>query len=104
MSTTLGGSTSASAALDGSDDPWALAKARFLSDLDSSERDLFNNATLANLYYTTSNSNRDDAEKSRVRAVATKLGPLVSAIESYGKALDTFAQIAPLYLSPIWGV
>ncbi|KAG4436826.1 hypothetical protein IFR05_007675 [Cadophora sp. M221] len=103
MSTTPGGSTSASAALDGSDDPWALAKARFLSDLDPSERDLFNNATLENLYYTTSNSNRDDAEKSRVRAAATKLSPLVSAIENYGKALDTFAQIAPLYLSPIWG-
>ncbi|KAH7348858.1 hypothetical protein BKA65DRAFT_550923 [Rhexocercosporidium sp. MPI-PUGE-AT-0058] len=97
------GSTSASAAPDGSDDPWALAKARFLSDLDPSERDLFNNATLENLYYTTSNSNRDDAEKSRMRAVVAKLGPLVSAIESYGKALDTFAQIAPLYLLPIWG-
>ncbi|KAL2064621.1 hypothetical protein VTL71DRAFT_3758 [Oculimacula yallundae] len=103
MSTIPPGSTSASATLDGSDDPWALAKARFLSDLDPSERELFNNATLENLYYATSNSNRDDAEKSRTRGVATKLGPLVSAIESYGKALDTFAQIAPLYLAPIWG-
>ncbi|KAH7416746.1 hypothetical protein BKA64DRAFT_701531 [Cadophora sp. MPI-SDFR-AT-0126] len=102
MSTTAS-STSASATLDGSDDPWTLAKARFLSDLDPSERDIFNNATLENLFYTTSNTNRDDAEKSRVRSVATKLGPLVSAIENYGKALDTFAQIAPLYLSPIWG-
>ena len=97
------GSSSASAALDGSDDPWTLAKARFLADLDPSERDIFNNATLENLFYATNNANRDDAEKSRVRALATKLGPLVSAIESYGKALDTFAQIAPLYLSPIWG-
>ncbi|PVH79019.1 hypothetical protein DL98DRAFT_421132 [Cadophora sp. DSE1049] len=102
MSTTAG-STSASAALDGSDDAWGLAKARFLSDLDPSERDIFNNATLENLFYTTSNADRDDAEKSHVRVVATKLGPLVSAIESYGKALDTFVQIAPLYLSPIWG-
>ncbi|KAK0118571.1 hypothetical protein ONS95_007457 [Cadophora gregata] len=102
MSSTAG-SASASAAPNGSDDPWTLAKDRFLSGLDPTERDIFNNATLENLFYTTSNENRTDAEKSRVRAVAKKLGPLVSAIESYGKALDTFAQIAPLYLSPIWG-
>lgn len=102
MSTNVG-STSASAALNGSHDAWGLAKARFLADLEPSERDIFNNATLENLFYTTNNANRDDAEKSRVRKVAARLGPLVSAIESYGKALDTFAQIAPLYLSPIWG-
>jgi hypothetical protein len=85
------------------DGPWALAKARFLEDLEPHEKELFNNATLENLFYETSNANRDDAEKSKTRGLAKKLGPLVSAIESYGSAFDNFAQIAPLYLSPIWG-
>jgi hypothetical protein len=84
-------------------DAWQLAKARFLEDLDHAERLLFQNATLENIYYSTSNISRDDAENSKTRAVIQKLGPLVSAIESYGKAVDTIAQIAPLYLLPIWG-
>jgi hypothetical protein len=88
---------------DNHDDPWELAKARFLEDLEPHEKELFNNATLENLYYSTSNANRDDAEKSKTRGVVRKLGPLVSAIESYGSALDAFAQISPQYLSPIWG-
>ncbi|KAE8442960.1 hypothetical protein EG329_002498 [Mollisiaceae sp. DMI_Dod_QoI] len=83
--------------------PWELAKARFLEDLDPAERQLYDNATLENIYYATSNANRNDAESSKARAIIQKLQPLVSAIQSYGAAMDTFAQIAPLYLSPIWG-
>ena len=86
-----------------SQDPWELAKSRFLEDLEPHEKDLFNNATLENIYYSTSNANRDDAENSKTRGVVRRLGPLVSAIETYGGAFDTFAQISPQYLSPIWG-
>ena len=87
------------------DSPWELAKARFIESLDpdSTETELFENATLENLYYSTSNADREDSENSKIRTLARQLGPLVSAIESFGSALDTFAQIAPLYLSPIWG-
>jgi hypothetical protein len=87
------------------DSPWELAKARFLASLDANtnEKELFENATLENIYYATSVADRDDAENSKTRAAVRQLAPLVSAIESYGKAVDTFAQIAPLYLSPIWG-
>jgi hypothetical protein len=95
--------TPASTNKDNSEDPWALAKARFLEDLEPHEKELFNNATLENIYYSTSNTNRDDAEKSKTRGVVRKLGPLVSAIESYGSAFDAFAQISPQYLLPIWG-
>ncbi|PMD21213.1 hypothetical protein NA56DRAFT_572794 [Hyaloscypha hepaticicola] len=84
-------------------DPWELAKSRFSQDLEPHEIDLFNNATLENIYYSASNANRADAETSKTRGVVRRLGPLVSAIESYGEAFDTFAQISPLYLSPIWG-
>jgi hypothetical protein len=85
------------------DDAWKTAKNRFLADLDPKEQDLFRNATLENIYYSTSNINRDDADKSKTRLVARKVGPLVSTVESYGKALDTFTSIAPLSLAPIWG-
>ncbi|TVY93107.1 Ankyrin [Lachnellula willkommii] len=95
--------SSCPAAALGNDDPWTIAKTRFLADLDDKERELFLNATLENLYYSTSNANRQDAENSKTRATTRRLGPFVSAIENYGKALDTFSNIAPLYLAPIWG-
>ncbi|KUJ07177.1 uncharacterized protein LY89DRAFT_370709 [Mollisia scopiformis] len=82
---------------------WALAKARSIDDLEPSERQLYDNATLENIYYSTSNTVRSDGENSKTRNVIRKLGPLVSAIQSYGTAMDAFSQIAPLYLSPIWG-
>ena len=85
------------------DDPWQLAKARFLADLDPQEQELFNHASLENLFYTTSNLNRNDSEDSRVRSASAKLGPFISAVENYGRALDVFTSIAPLYLAPIWG-
>lgn len=97
--TTLGPASTAPS----DDDPWTLAKNRFLADLDPKEQDLFRDATPENLYSGTSNLDRDDSEKSKTRLAARKLGPLVSAIESYGKALDTFANIVPIYLAPIWG-
>lgn len=84
-------------------DPWELAKSRCSQDLEPHEIDLLNNATLENIYYSASNANRADAETSKTRGVVRRLGPLVSAIEIYGGAFDTFAQISPLYLSPIWG-
>lgn len=85
------------------DDPWQLAKARFLAELDPQEQSLYNHATLENLFYTTSNINRDDSETSKIRSAIRKLGPLVSAVENYGKALDIFSSISPLHIAPIWG-
>jgi hypothetical protein len=89
--------------LNQSHKPWELAKSRFLEDLEPHERDLFDNATLENIYYSTSNVIRDNAEKSKTRAAARKLAPLIAAIESYGCAGDTITQLSPQYLSPIWG-
>jgi hypothetical protein len=84
-------------------DPWKIAKARFLERLDDQERKLFNEATIENLYYSTSNLERQDQKESKSRAVLRELQPLISAVEDYGKALDTYANIAPTYLAPIWG-
>jgi hypothetical protein len=102
MTTTGTGSGSAPVSFS-DNDPWTLATSRFLEDLDTKEQELFRNATLENIYYSASNLDRDDSENSKARLVSRKLGPLVAAIESYGKALDTFTNIAPLYLAPIWG-
>lgn len=38
-----------------------------------------------------------------MRSAIQKLGPLVNAIENYGKAVDTTAQVTPFHPSPIWG-
>ncbi|KAF4631653.1 hypothetical protein G7Y89_g6473 [Cudoniella acicularis] len=48
----------------GNDDPWTLAKNRFLADLDESEAEIFHSATLENLYYGASNVDREDSRKS----------------------------------------
>ncbi|KAH6684268.1 hypothetical protein B0J14DRAFT_572528 [Halenospora varia] len=106
MATTAGNpSTASSEPSVGSDqfDPWKIAKSRFLRHLDDHERVVFDEATLENLYYTSSNCQKADRKDSKIRAIIQKVQPLVSAVLDYGSALDAFANIAPLYLAPIWG-
>lgn len=84
-------------------DAWEIAKARFLNDLDERERATFNDATAENIFYAASNVQREDQKGSKTRSVLENIQPLVSAVEDYGKAMDTFANISSLYLAPIWG-
>lgn len=84
-------------------DAWDIAKARFLEGLDQVEKAAFHDATPENIFYAASNVEREDQRESKTRSLFTKLQPLVSAVEDYGKAMDTFPNIAPLYLAPIWG-
>ncbi|PMD18939.1 hypothetical protein NA56DRAFT_576182, partial [Hyaloscypha hepaticicola] len=85
------------------DDAWRIAKQRFLADLDDKERALFDKATLENLFYTSSNDQKDDHNSSKSRSVVQKLQPFISAVQDYGASFDTLSNIAPLYLAPIWG-
>jgi hypothetical protein len=85
------------------DDAWRFAKERFLTDLEDKERALFDKATLENLYYASSNDQKDDQNSSKTRSTIQKLQPLISAVQDYGSSFDTFSNIAPLYLAPIWG-
>jgi len=89
--------------LDDLDDPWVIARNRFTADLSESEKRLFDSASLENLYYTASNCEREDRTSSKAHSLVQKMRPLVVAVEDYGKALDTFTNMAPLYLAPIWG-
>lgn len=84
-------------------DAWKIAKARFLDGLNDRERTIFNQATIENLFYSASNDERKDRDESRARLVLGKIQPLVSAVEDYGKAMDTYANIASVYIAPIWG-
>jgi len=85
-----------------SSDPWEIAKNRFLNDLDESERAIFNEATIENLYYKSSNAEVADQKNSTTRAFLKRLQPLISAVQDYSSALDVFANSSP-YMSLIWG-
>lgn len=82
---------------------WDIAKARFLEGLEDKEKATYNEATAENIFYTASNIQREDQRGSKTRSLLENMQPLVSAIEDYGKAVDTIANISSLYLAPIWG-
>jgi hypothetical protein len=84
-------------------DAWDIAKARFLEELDDKEKATYNEATAENIFYAASNIQREDQRESKTRSLLANLQPLVSAVEDYGKAMDTLANISSLYLAPIWG-
>jgi hypothetical protein len=84
-------------------DAWTVARNRYLETLDPTERLLFHEATIENLYYSTSVINSADSKSSKVRRAIEAVQPLVDKIESYGKAMDAYANISPTFLSPIWG-
>jgi hypothetical protein len=84
-------------------DPWEIARDRYFEKLEPEERVLFNEATIQNLYYVTSNAERADRINSKTRNAISAIQPLVDRIEEYGKAMDTYANMAPNLLAPIWG-
>jgi hypothetical protein len=84
-------------------DPWEKARTRYLESLDPDEAVLFKEATVQNLFYNTSKAEREDRQKSKTRNAIATIQPLVEKIEEYGKAMDTFANIAPTFLGPVWG-
>ncbi|KAF4638043.1 hypothetical protein G7Y89_g25 [Cudoniella acicularis] len=83
--------------------PWEIAKERFMADLDDEKKAAFLSASMENLFYCASNVDREDQQTSKTRSMIKIMSPLVSAVEDYGSALDTYANIASLYLAPIWG-
>jgi hypothetical protein len=82
---------------------WETAKARFLEGLDPADVALFETATPENLLYTTSNIQRQDARDSKTRRTFARLAPLTNWFGTYGKVFDTYTQIYPVHLAPIWG-
>ncbi|KAK0100799.1 hypothetical protein ONS95_007247 [Cadophora gregata] len=95
--------TAISTRLDSEADPWLIARDRYLLSLTPEERVIFQQATVENLYFETSVINSSDQQSSKVRKAIEAVQPLIEKIESYGKAMDVFANMSTTILSPIWG-
>lgn len=83
--------------------PWEAAKARFLDGLSDHEIKLYKDATLENLFYNASSSQKKHARGSRIWRLQKRLSPFIDSLEDYGKAMDVYVNTAPLILSPLWG-
>ena len=83
--------------------PWQIAKSCFLDGLSTEERNLFNSASLENLFYQSSGTFERYKIDSKLWRAQIKLQPLLDAFEEYGKALDVFANMSSLVMVPIWG-
>jgi hypothetical protein len=83
--------------------PWEAAKERLREGLLPHEQSLYSSATLENLFYDASSSQKTHARGSRIWRLQERLAPLVESLEEYGKAMDVFVNTYPLILSPLWG-
>ena len=84
-------------------DPWLLARERYLEDLADEEKRLFSEATLENLFYAASATQKRHEACNRPRALLRKIQPLVDTLDQYGKALDVFSNVSPTIMCSLWG-
>lgn len=84
-------------------DAWTRARDRYVEDLSREERALYEAASPESIFYDASAAEKIHTSSSSGVNMADKLGPLIAAIEQYGKALDVYVNAYPLVLSPLWG-
>src|SRR3954465_5031790 len=84
-------------------DPWAIARAHYVADLDENERRLFDHASLENLLDSSEAGQNSHQKRSQSRAILGRLKPFLSAIEDFGTAFDVISNTYPLALGPLWG-
>ena len=85
-------------------DAWTRARDRYTEDLSDQERDLYDKATIDNIFYDASAAEKTHRAKSSTRRFTTqRLRPLLDAVAEYGKAMDVYANTSPLVLCPLWG-
>ncbi len=85
------------------EDPWLLARSRYMVDLDEEEQKIFTTASLENLFYSANMAQKDYEDQSKAWAISRKLEPLVSAIDQYGQALNVYSNTFSLAMAPLWG-
>lgn len=83
-------------------DAWTKARERFIEDLDETERLVFAEASLENIFYSASAAQKAHQESSRSLYLASKLDSLLAGIDQYGKAMDVLSQASP-FICPLWG-
>lgn len=84
-------------------DAWAQARARFIEDLDDSEKALFANASFENVFYGASAAQKFHEVQSTSRSLAAKTNTLLAGINEWGNALDVYANASAMILCPLWG-
>ena len=85
------------------EDAWVQARERFLENLDQSERAIFANASLENIFYSASVAQKAYETDSKCRRMAARLNVFLAGIDQWGKALDVYANASATILSPLWG-
>lgn len=83
--------------------PWEAARAKFLEGLSPAQKLHFETATLENIFYGASVSQRQHAQVSKSWLLQERLAPLIDAINDYSKAFDVYANANGMLLSPLWG-
>lgn len=81
---------------------WRSAQESFVMSTDIGDREKFYKASPQDTYDEIIAIERNYQRRAS-RKTKDVLQPLIEAIEEYGRALDTFANIAPMILAPIWG-
>ena len=89
-------------------EPWRRACDRFSDGLSDEQVKLFKDTSVDKLhledwFYSADLAQKVYSNHSKYVKFHQKIQPLVEVLEDYGKALDTLAQTAALYLCPIWG-
>lgn len=83
-------------------DPWESARTSFEKDLSIEERRLFETSTPDNLLKSAVAAQKEHQENSHSRCISRKLEPFISAIDQYGRALDTFSNTYSIAMTPLW--
>lgn len=85
-------------------EPWTNAKNRFLDSLpDDADRQIFQEASLENLFYTASAGFQHHEFTSKIAKARKKLKPVLESLDGYSKALDVLSQSSASILCPLWG-
>ncbi|KAK6526491.1 hypothetical protein TWF694_005075 [Orbilia ellipsospora] len=84
-------------------DPWNVAKERFTEGLSDAEKAKFNSVTVEDVLYAASAAQKNAKDDSKAWYMASKLMPIVDAINQYGTALDVISNSQSGILCPLWG-
>lgn len=85
------------------DDPWQIARTRFLAGLYPGEQEIFDNAGPENIIWYATGRPGWNVSQDSLLSMSAKLNLFISAMEDYSKALDVFTGTTHLYVTSIWG-
>lgn len=89
-------------------EPWQRACDRFLDGLSQEQANIFRTTTkplpaLEELFCSADALRREHLQKSKIAKFLEKTGPFFQVLQSYGSAIDVYANASSTFLCPIWG-